>query len=203
MIKIRQDLIQKEFSNEINNSFVFYSINLHNKFIKSLLNHYYCVEMCENWYDNEPDFDEYLSDMAYMYKYCSEEHINYVTNNKPTIFTAEYIKDKYNKIYTKKEAKRCSDEYDKIFTNYKNSDARLEFCNWQDPYSEGIWEMSQKKVDKLAWETFKSIQKFNVSKKDRLYVACKDDEIRIYFYGRDFNELDYWFIFKKRDRRIK
>ena len=38
------------------------------------------------------------------------------------------------------------------------------------------------------------------SNKDRLYIAYKDDKIRIYWYGRDIDYVDYWFIFKRRDK---
>jgi hypothetical protein len=193
MINIRKDLIEQELERDTKRGYIYHKFNLHNKFINKLLNHYYCHEMCENWYDSEPNVDEYISDMAYMYEYG--------INGK--IYTKEYIKEKYNIDYTIEEAKRCSIERDKIYKKYNNSERRLTFNNWQDPYGEGIWGMSQKEVDKLAYDTFKSIQKFNVSKKDRLYISYKDDEIRIYFYGRDFNKLDYWFIFEKRDRRIK
>jgi hypothetical protein len=193
MINIRKDLIEKELERDINNGYIYHKFNLHNKFIDKLLNHYYCVEMCENWYDSEPNVDEYISDMAYMY----EDGIDDV------IYTKEYIKEKYNINYTIEEAKKCSIEYNRIYKEYNNSEGRLTFNNWQDPCGEGIWGMSQKQVDKIVYNIFKSIQKFNVSKKDRLYISYKNDMIRIYFYGRDFNELDYWFIFKKRDRRIK
>ena len=193
MINIRKDLIEQELERDTKRGYIYHKFDLHNKFIDKLLNHYYCVEMCENWYDSEPDIDEYISDMAYMYKFG--------TNGK--VHTKDYIKEKYNKEYTIEEAKKCNIKSNKIYEEYKNSERRLNFNNWQDSYGEGTWGMSQKEVDKLAYDTFKSIQRFNVSKKDRLYISYKDDEIRIYFYGRDFDELDYWFIFKKRDRRIK
>lgn len=193
MINIRKDLIEKELKRDIDNGYIYHKFNLHNKFIDKLLNHYYCHEMCENWYDSEPNVDEYISDMAYMYKFGTDDKV----------CTKEYIKEKYNVNYTIEEAKRCAIEYNRIYKEYNNSERRLTFNNWQDPYGEGIWNMSQKQVDQMAYDTFKSIQKFNVSKKDRLYISYKNDEIRIYFYGRDFDELDYWFIFKKRDRRVK
>lgn len=199
MINIRKDLIEKELENDINNGYIYHKFNLHNKFINKLLNHYYCVKMWENWYDSAPNIDGYISDMAYMYEDCTEEEIN----SNAEYFTKEYIKEKYNVDYTIEEAKRCAIEYNRIYKEYNNSERRLTFNNWQDPYGEGIWDMSQKQVDQMAYDTFKSIQKFNVPKKDRLYISYKDDKIRIYFYGRDFNELDYWFIFEKRDRRIK
>lgn len=193
MINIRKDLIEKELERDIKRGYIYHKFNLHNKFIDKLLNYYYCVEMCENWYGSEPNIDEYISDMAYMYKFGTDGKF----------YTKEYIKEKYNINYTIEEAKRCSIERDKIYKKYNSSERRLTFNNWQDPYGEGIWGMSQKEVDKLAYDAFKSIQRFNVSKKDRLYISYKNDMIRIYFYGRDFNELDYWFIFKKRDRRSK
>jgi hypothetical protein len=40
-------------------------------------------------------------------------------------------------------------------------------------------------------------------RKDLIEKELESDIARSYIYGRDFNELDYWFIFKKRDRRIK
>ncbi len=193
MINIRKDLIEKELESDIERGYIYHKFNLHNKFIDKLLNHYQCVEMCVYWYDSEPNIDEYISDMAYMYKFGTDGKI----------YTKEYIKEKYNINYTIEEAKRCSIESDEIYKEYNNSERRLTFNNWQDPYGEGLWGMSQKQVDQMAYDTFKSIQKFTVSKKDRLYISYKNDMIRIYFYGRDFNKLDYWFIFKKRDRRIK
>lgn len=199
MINIRKDLIEQELERDTKRGYIYHKFNLLNKFIDKLLNYYYCVEMCENWYDSEPNIDESISDMAYMYEDCTEEEIN----DKDNHFTKYYIKEKYNKEYTREEAKRCYEIEKQLYEEYKNSERRLTFNNWQDPYREGIWGMSQKEVDKLAYDTFKSIQKFNVSKKDRLYISYKDDEIRIYFYGRDFDELDYWFVFKKKDRRIK
>ena len=199
MINIRKDLIEKELERDIERGYIYHKFNLLNKFIDKLLNYYYCVEMCENWYDSEPNIDEYISDMAFMYEDCTKEEIN--ESNK--IYTKDYIKEKYNKEYTIKEAKRCCEIEKYLYKEYKNSERRLTFNNWQDLFGEGIWGMSQERVDKLARDTFKSIQRFNVSKKDRLYISYKDDEIRIYFYGRDFDELDYWFVFKKRDRRVK
>lgn len=199
MINIRKDLIEQELERDTKRGYIYHKFNLHNRFIDKLLNHYYCVEMCKNWYDSEPNIDKYILDMAYMYEDRTEEEIN----DKDNYFTKYYIKEKYNKEYTREEAKRCYEIEKQLYEEYKNSERKLTFNNWQDPYKEGIWGMSQKEVDKIVYDTFKFIQKFNISKKDRLYISHKDDEIRIYFYGRDFNKLDYWFIFKKRNRRIK
>src|SRR5574344_738667 len=97
MINIRKDLIEKELKRDIDNGYIYHKFNLHNKFIDKLLNHYYCHEMCENWYDSEPNVDEYISDMAYMYE----------DGTDGKIYTKEYIKEKYNVDYNIEEAKKC------------------------------------------------------------------------------------------------
>lgn len=38
-------------------------------------------------------------------------------------------------------------------------------------------------------------------KKDRLYIAERDGEIGIYFYGRDYCE-DYYFHFVKKEKEL-
>ena len=77
---------------------------------------------------------------------------------------------------------------------------RLAFNNWIDPYSEGIWNMSQHKVDKIAKSALHEVRSTTVKKNGRLYVAHEDDYIYIYWYGRDFMQLDYWRIMKKKKR---
>jgi hypothetical protein len=37
-------------------------------------------------------------------------------------------------------------------------------------------------------------------RKDLIEKELERDIERSYIYGRDFNKLDYWFIFEKRDR---
>lgn len=74
----------------------------------------------------------------------------------------------------------------------------IEFNNWIDPYSEGIWGMSQSDVDKISRQHLKNTKKCGISYNDRLYIAKKDNQIFIYYYGRDFAQVDYWWIFEKR-----
>lgn len=63
--------------------------------------------------------------------------------------------------------------------------------------------MSQRYIDSYGRSILKRIRNFPKSIKDRLYVAQREDQIRIYFYGRDFLEREYWFIFRNRKRRLK
>ena len=101
----------------------------------------------------------------------------------------------------------CENYYDSEFhsypvdtLDYKN--ARIEFCNWQEPHFKGNWGMSQATVDRTSKRTLRYIKKyFPTSIKERLYYAQKDDVILIYFYGRDLWDIDYWFIFKRKDKK--
>lgn len=74
---------------------------------------------------------------------------------------------------------------------------RLDFRNWIDPYGKGIWHMSQKSVDKMSKKMLKDIRKRSICKRERVYVAEKDDYVLIYWYGRDVFEEDYWWVFRK------
>ena len=146
LINLRKDLIDKELEFDINIGFKFHYRKLSNRFISWLFRHYYIQELCENFYDSEPDTDE----------------------------------------------------------NYE----RIEFCNWQEPHFKGNWGATQEQVDDMGQCLLKEeIRKnFPCPIKDRLYYAKKDDVVLIYFYGRDLWQVDYWFLFKKKNknpRRVK
>ena len=138
MLKVRQDLIEKELSNDVKNGFEFHYQKLSNKFLDWLFRHYYTDEFYENFYDSEID-----------------------------------------------------DEEERLILN-----------NWQDLYCKGSWGMSQKNLDIYSKSTLKMIKKLPKSIKNRLYFAKKDNKIVIYFYGRDYWLSDYWFILKKRNKRL-
>ena len=74
---------------------------------------------------------------------------------------------------------------------------RLEFNNWFDPYGEGIWNMSQNRVDELSKKALYVVRSKPVKKDGRLWIAYEDDYIFIYWYGRDFMEIDYWWVMKR------
>lgn len=177
-------LIKKELQKDENNGFDFHYQKLSNKFIDWIFRHYYIHEMCENFYDSEPIFDEEEFNMYMDYQ------------NKHQLKDFSFSK----KLHTNQELKTA---YDKIVRMYKEyEDTRLKFCCWQEPYFKGNWGMSQIQVDSFGKSVLKNIRKFPQSIKDRIYIAKKEDQIRIYFYGRDFWKKDYWFIFLKRKKRL-
>lgn len=178
-INIRKDLIDKELSRD---GLMYHKFHLHNSLINKLYKHYDCKEMVENFYDDEPDYDD-------------EEHSRYMSydsilRGKPT---------KYHEIDCSKED--LLQAYINIMQQRRDYDKhRIEFCNWQEPFFDGNWGMTQKRVNNIAKGTLEDIRKCNVSKKERLYITENADEIRIYFYGRDFWKKDFWFIFKRKGR---
>ena len=180
-INIRQDLINKELERDTNAGYIYHKFNLHNSLISKLHNHYDCIEMCENFYDSEPDYDDETHNM-YM-DYLKDQDCNFTFSEEP--HTEEELKEAYYTILKQQE------EYEP---------RRMEFCNWQEPWHKGNWGMSQEYVNCVAIEQLKLLRKNMFSNKDRLYIAYKDDKIRIYWYGRDIDYVDYWFIFKRRDK---
>lgn len=203
MFCVDKKLIEEELNRTEDNGFKFHYHKLSNRFIDWIFRHYYIHEMCENFYDDEPDFDDEEFNMYMDYQNCHEltglSFWNIVSN-------LEEIEEKKEDFRYSKEPHTIEElkaAHDKIVQMYKDyEETRIRFCNWQEPYFKGNWDMSQKYVDSLGKSVLKNIRNFPKTIKDRVYIAEKDDQIRIYFYGRDFWKKDYWFIFKKRKRRL-
>ena len=202
MIKVDKGLINEELKRDRENGFEFHYKKLSNRFIDWLFRHYYLHEMCENFYDNEPDFDDEEFNM----------YMDYQNTHEITGLTFWNIVSNLEEIEEKKENFRYSKEphtieelkaaHDKVVQMYKDyEEHRIKFCNCQEPYFKVNWGMTQTYVDDLGKYTLKKIRNFPKSIKNRLFITQKDDQIRIYFYGRDLLKVDYWFIFMKKKRR--
>lgn len=178
MINIRTDLIDKDLSRDRERGYEYHYKKLSNRYLDWLFRHYYIFEMTEWFYDSEPDIEDELLNMYLDYGYTSHKRIY---SEYP--HTHEELKDAYMTV--------CQ-----IYEDYEQD--RLEFNNWIEVNGEGIWGWSQKDVDEYGKRILKRIKKFPTSIKDRLFVAESDDDIRIYFYGRDLWKVDYWFIFKRK-----
>ena len=94
-----------------------------------------------------------------------------------------------------------------IWKKWNFSKEQLSFNSWTDVEGPGIWDMSQEQCNKRA--------------KERLEIICgeKDSSIRtfyyqtpdknyfyIFYYNRDKEHFDYWFVFEKKagaDSRAK
>ena len=95
----------------------------------------------------------------------------------------------------------CINWFDDWFNDADWND-RISWNNWQDPYAEGIWDMSQHMVDKYAKKEMNRFRKAG-HLKGRCWIGnmtndTGDDLLHVYLYGRDIHEFDYHFIMKKR-----
>ena len=149
-----------------------------NRFLDRLFNHWYLHEMVESFYDSEPEYDKDTYNKYY--KYWSDYE------NIPKEERTEY--------------KKC---YDEILKNREDYDTkRIAYLTWQEPIAEGIWGMTQERCDNVARRVLERLRRFPDKLKGRFFVSrCEYNGkkmIRIYFYGRDLWERDYWFIFMKR-----
>lgn len=105
MVNIDEKLIAKELEKDIENGFLYTHSSLSNRLLDKLFNKYYVIEACQNFYDSEPDIEDYISDIAFMYNHCIEEDIE---RTDKEYFTKDYIFKKYNKEYSKEEGKQAS-----------------------------------------------------------------------------------------------
>ncbi len=129
---------------------------------------------CLEMFENYYDREPEVEDRLY------DMYIDYIDNHNPDL-------------------KKYYDRVKQMYSDFEEQ--RVESCSWQEPFFDGNWGMSQHYVDRTAYTTLKDIKRSHVSKKHRIYFAKKDNQIRIYFYGRDFSIIDYWFIFSKKKKR--
>ena len=191
---VRMDLVNKELESDINIGFNYENIKLTKEIVKELFQSYYTHEYCEFYYDSEPSIENYISDIAFMYEHCTEEDIN--SNEKH--FTKKYILETYAKEYNVEEAKLASEFVKNEYANYMESERRLTHNNWIEVHGEGIWSMTQNQVDKYAKKCLIDFIDNKIDKSDRVYLAKKENDLRLYIYGRDELSLDYWFIFERK-----
>ena len=82
---------------------------------------------------------------------------------------------------------------------------RITRNNWIDPFGPGIWSMNSKQVDSISKEAMINVRKTSVKKKGRLHIAHRktEDVYFIYWYGRDFMKVDYWWVMKRRGSKFE
>lgn len=205
MIYVDKKLIEKELEDEksvLGHEFQYKKLS--NRYLDWLFRHYYIQELCENFYDSEPEFDKeefnmYMDYQSYGKMSCLA-FWNVVSN------LDEIEKEKSNFKYSKNNhtVEELKNAYDKVTQMYKDYEkTRIERLTWQEPYFEGNWGYTQNNVDLYGQFCLKRIKNFPRSIKDRLYVSEDKNEIRIYFYGRDIWEKDYWFIFKRKNKNVR
>lgn len=177
---------------------------LSKKYLDWLFRHYYVREIVENFYDSEPDFDEEEFNMYMDYPSCEKLSCLAIWNIVSNIdeIAKQKSKFKYSKEYhTIEELKNAYNKVNQMYKDYEK--IRIEKLTWQEPYFEGNWGMTQRKVDSFGRYFINKIRKYSKSIKDRLYISEGKNEIQIYFYGRDVWEKDYWFTFIRKNKNVR
>ena len=80
------------------------------------------------------------------------------------------------------------------------SKEQLSFNNWIDVEGPGIWNMTQEEVNKRGIKTFKNeiLQDNDFEIRTFYYQPPDDKYFNIFWYNRDRQRFDYWFVFKKK-----
>lgn len=201
MIYVDKQLIDKELKYKksvLGLTFIYKKLS--KKYLDWLFRHYYVREIIENFYDSEPDFDEEEFNMYMDYPSC-EKLSRFAICNIDEI-AKQKSKFKYSKEYhTIEESKNAYNKVNQMYKDYEK--IRIEKLTWQEPYFEGNWGITQRKVDSFGRYFINKIRKYSKSIKDRLYISEGKNEIQIYFYGRDVWEKDYWFTFERKNKNVR
>lgn len=196
MVNIRKDLIRKELGRHKNIKYK--PTKLTNRFIDSLFCHYYVHECCENFYDSEPTFDDEEYNMYLDFR-------DSITITPKTFWKIAIGENRDDFKFCKQEHTRdeMKAAYLHVMEEYeKYEPKRIERLTWQEPYFKGNWDMSQEYVDSISRYFINKFKKLPVKKSGRIFMAKDNDRLDIYIYARDVMKTDFWFIFKKRKRRL-
>ena len=115
-----------------------------------------------------------------------------------------YAKNQYNKIFDLNlQFKHLSKKelYNLLETHKHSSMCEWDYCCyglyqncWQDPYGEGIWDMTQEQVDKVIKDTINYTSK--ACRKDSRILYCElDNRIDVIIVTRDICSTDYLITF--------
>ena len=168
-----------------------------NSDIDKLFKDYECVEFLENFYDSEPDYDDEEYNM--FLDYCSanktKDSMAGCALYRILINEGECFSKKPHSPFDYKMAwvhvRKQQKEYEK---------KRIVFCNWTEPHMEGNWGATQESVDDLAKSMMYQIKKSPIHKRDRFWIHTEpNNQICIYYYGRDYLECDYVWLMQKRE----
>lgn len=176
-------------------------LKLSNRFVNKMRNSYKCVEAVENWYDSEPDVDDEEYNMYLDYQQAVPSFARGKAIFDVCLRGEEIAANGgfCEKPHTQEEMREAYEKVKKIYEDY--AEERLHFCNWQEPYFEGNWGMSQRFVDRFAFLTMKKAKKGSFSQKNRFYIAKEEErKIFVFLLLRDVCDCDYHLVFEKKKR---
>ena len=103
--------------------------------------------------------------------------------------TTEFVEVYYDApIYCKENGVIKEDEF-----------ARKCDVTWLEPFEEGIWDMNMKQVRQEARNRL--MDRITISAKEpRFYMRREKDCAELYYYSRDNEQMDIWFLFYTEER---
>ena len=186
-----------------NNKFMFESVNFTRNELKELFDNHVTKEWLEYFYDSEPDYDDEEFKMFMDYNYMHKKIDTGGVSIFETLVKLEDIQEqKENFRYSEKE--HTLEELEVAYNNINKQrkdyeDTRIRFNNWIElhNFNDGGWEKSQKQVEEFGMYVALS-KLFDNYPKHRWAKAETDNEILVFFYGRDIKpKCDYLFVFDK------
>ena len=190
------------------------------RIIDKLFQDYFCVEFMENFYDSEPDYDdeEFKMYMDYVVKHKTDDEVTGTGFYEAIVYMNDDDRKKKKRFSEKDHtAKEIKAAYEKIKRQQQEYDEkRIQFNNWQEPYFEGNWGLTQKKVDSIAKKQLKEILIGEIPTTNRFWILeipkedvpkgmkcwnkkINSDCIEIYYYGRDWLGVDYCWSMQRRE----
>ena len=112
--------------------------------------------------------------------------------------------ERFNRNYEfKKLSKKAL--YELLQQNKHSSMCEWDYCCyglyqncWQDPFEEGIWDMSQEHVDKIIKHVLDSTSK--ICRKDSRILYCENEYgVHVIIITRDVKRCDYLICFTNRE----
>jgi hypothetical protein len=79
---------------------------------------------------------------------------------------------------------------------------RIKHRNWIEAFFEGNWGLSQEEVDDIAKNALCKTVSDKYKHDKRLWITYykRKEYIFIYWYGRDVEKVDYWWILKRKTK---
>lgn len=119
--------------------------------------------------------------------------INYAINQYNETFGRDY-----------KRVKLSKNDFRNFLSQYKHSSMAewcyccrgLYDCCWQEPFFEGCWEMTQKRVDEIIMNSISMLSRY-CKRDSRIAMYEKDGNIHVVIIARDLPEFrrDYLIVF--------
>ena len=119
--------------------------------------------------------------------------INYAINEYSNIFNHSYKRTNISQNYVKELLKKYKHS---IMCEWSYCCYGLYQNCWQDPFEEGIWGMTQKRIDEIIYDTVCELLK-HCKRDNRIGLCVENNAVHMVIIARDLPDFksDYLFTF--------